>query len=322
MFFFGNKQNAKRKEKRETLNVKMRSKETRARRVRFAGTLLCVCLSLFLLVMIGWKGIEVGMREMIYSNPRLAIDRIDVETDGVVAPDKIREWARVKHGESLLALDLASLKRDLELRPIVESASAEKILPRQLRITIVERKPVAVVYLFQSATGGAPYGFDRFFLDGAGMVIPPLRRDERNIKADPNPSSLPALLGFDAQKLRPGMCVNSPEIRAALDLIQAYEHSPVASQIEIRSVDLSQPHTLILRTAENSEITFAQENYPRQLARLQTTLDYARREGRLLASLDLAIGNYVPARWQDNSTNSPAVPVLAPQNPKPKKKHV
>lgn len=323
MFGFGKKQNAKRKEKRETLNVKMRAGEARIRRVRMLGTLFCFSLSLFLLVMIGWKGVEYVMREMVYSNPRLAIDRIDVETDGVVSPEKIREWARVKTGDNLLALDLTRVKRDLELRPIVESASAEKILPRQLRISVVERKPLVVVYLFQSANANGAYGFDRFYLDAAGMVIPPLRRDERNAKADPNPSALTALVGFDPHQLRPGLCVDSPELRAALDLITAIERSPVSALLDVRSIDLSAPHTLIARTGENTEITFSLDNFPKQLARLQTTLAYARREGRLLASLDLAVGNYVPARWQDSATNAPVVaPAIVPSNLKPRKKHV
>src|ERR1051325_6166925 len=94
------------------------------------------------------------MREAVYKNPRLAIERIDIETDGVLSPEKIREWARVKKGDNLLSLDLSRLKRDLELHPLVESAAAEKILPRHLRISITERKPLAVVYLYRAGAAG------------------------------------------------------------------------------------------------------------------------------------------------------------------------
>ncbi|HEY6229373.1 MAG TPA: FtsQ-type POTRA domain-containing protein, partial [Verrucomicrobiae bacterium] len=148
MSLFKAKKNARKKEKRESLSVKKRGGEERARRVRFVATLFGFSMSLFLLTLFGWKGVEFVMREAVYKNPRLAIERIDIETDGVLSPEKIREWARVKKGENLLGLDLSRIKRDLELHPLIENASAEKILPRQLRITITERKPLAVVYLY------------------------------------------------------------------------------------------------------------------------------------------------------------------------------
>jgi len=263
------------------------------------------------------------MREAVYKNPRLAIDRIDIETDGVLSPEKIREWARVKTGENLLALDLATLKRDLELHPLVETATAEKILPRQLRISVTERKPLAVVYLYHSGVTQVHNGLDRVYLDGAGMVIPPLQADERNPSADPNPSALPSLTGFNPRDLRPGSFVDSAQIHAALDLIGQYERSPVASMIEFRAIDLTSPQTLLARVDADTEITFASDNFARQLARLQTTLDFARRQNRMLASLDLAVGNYVPARWIEPGTNAPAAVLPSTlQNSKNRKKHV
>jgi cell division protein FtsQ len=317
--FFKPAKNARKKEKREELPVKLRAGEARSRRVKFVGSLFCFSLSLFLLVLFGWKGVEIVMRKAVYSNPRLAIDRIDIETDGVLSPEKIREWARVKKGDNLLSLDLSRLKRDLELHPLIESAAAEKILPRHLRISVTERKPLAVVYLYRSGASG----LDRVYLDAAGMVIPPLQNDERNPAADPNPSALPALTGLNARELRPGASVESPHIRAALELISQYDRSPVASMTEFRAIDLSSPHTLVAHVDPGSEITFSNDNFSRQLTRLQTTLHYARKQNLALASLDLAVGNYVPARWIEPSTNAPAaLPTLLPPNNKPKSKHV
>jgi cell division protein FtsQ len=318
----GNK-NSRRKQKREELSVKTRGGEHRARRVRFLATLFCFSLSLFLLVLLGWKGVDFVMREAVYTNPRLAIDQIDIETDGVLSPEKIREWARVKEGENLLAVDLARVKRDLELHPLVESAAAEKILPRRLRISVTERKPLAVVYLYYAGTTKIQNGLDRVYLDAAGMVIPPLLPNERNPAADPNPSALPALTGFNPRELRPGALVDSPQIRAALDLISQYERAPVAGMIDFRSIDLSSPTTLLARVDPGTEITFAPDNFARQLARLQSTLDYARTHDRTLATLDLAVGNFVPARWFEPSTNAPAAaPITLPQNSTNRKKHV
>lgn len=320
--FKGNK-NARKKEKRESLSVKKRGGEERARKVRFVASLFGFSLSLFLLILLGWKGVDFVMREAVYKNPRLAIERIDIETDGVLSHDKVREWARVKTGDNLLALDLARLKRDLELHPLIESAAAEKILPRLLRITITERRPLAVVYLYYSGKTQIQNGLDRVYIDGAGMVIPPLQASERNPAADPNPSALPALTGFNPRELRPGAFVASQQVRAALELLNQFDRSSVASMIEFRSIDLSSPHTLLVRADPETEITFAPDNFERQLARLQTTLEFARRQNRSVATLDLAVGNYVPVRWVEPSTNAPAAttPVIL-QNSRNRKKHV
>ena len=323
MGLFKANKNARKKEKRESLSVKGRRNEHSARRVRFVAALFGFSVSLFLLILAGWKGVEFVMREAVYKNPRLAIERIDIETDGVLSRDKIREWARVKKGDNLLALDLSRLKRDLELHPLVESAAAEKILPRQLRITITERKPLAVVYLYHSGATKIQNGLDRVYLDGAGMVIPPLQADERSPAADPNPSALPALVGFNPRELRPGAFVDSTHIRAALDLLAQYERSAVASMIDFRSIDLTSPQTLVARVDSDTEITFATDNFARQLVRLQTTLEFARGQNRMLASLDLAVGNYVPARWIEPGTNAPAaLPPILLQNSRNRKKHV
>jgi cell division protein FtsQ len=324
MGLFKKNKNSRRKEKREELNVKKRGGEHRARRIRFVATLFGFSLSLFTLVLLGWKGVDFVMREVVYTNPRLAIDDIEIETDGVLSSEKIREWARVKKGDNLLALDLSRLKRDLELHPLVEMAAAEKILPRTVRISVTERKPVAVVYLYYAGTTRVQNGLDRIYLDAAGMVIPPLQPDERNPAADPNPSSLPALTGVDPRELRPGGYVDSAKIRAALDLISQYDRSSVASMIDFRSVDVSSSQTLLARVEPGTEITFAPENFARQLARLQTTLEYARTNNRTLATLDLAVGNYVPARWIESSTNAPTpvTPLTPPQHSSNRKKHV
>lgn len=323
MGLFKANKNARKKEKRAALTVKKRGGEERARRVRFVATLFGFSVSLFLLTLFGWKGVEFAMREAVYKNPRLAIDRIDIETDGVLSPEKIREWARVNKGENLLGLDLSRIKRDLELHPLIEVAAAEKILPRQLRITVTERKPLAVVYLYHSGVTQVHNGLDRVYLDGAGMVIPPLQTDERNPAADPNPSALPALTGFNPRDLRPGAFVDSAQIRAALDFIAQYDRSRAANMIEFRSVDLTSPQTLTARVDADTAVTFATDNFARQLARLETTLEFARGQNRMLSSLDLAVGNYVPARWIESGTNAPAaLPPTLLQNPRNRKKHV
>lgn len=322
---FGLFKRGNRRKEKSAKEIGVKARKSRSLGVRLATALLGFSISLTLLALLGWKGVQFAIDAAVYRNPQLAIEQIVIETDGTLVPERIREWARVKVGDNLLALDLNRVKRDLEFRAVIETASVEKLLPRTLRITIVERKPVAVVHLFRS--GGQ---FDYTLLDANGVVVPPTPPGYRKEGAV-DPSSLPVLTGFNPRELRPGIAVNSPQILSALELIQAFEHSPLASMVEVKTVDLSAQTTLLVKTAENCEVTLACEDFERQLARWKAALDLGRRYNRILASIDLAVGNYVPATWREvtlinaPATTTPAPPAAQPrrsENPSRARKHV
>jgi cell division septal protein FtsQ len=65
------------------------------------------------------------------------------QTDGAIAPEQLRRWAGIKLNQNLLALDIAKVKRDLEMIPRIQSASVDRLLPGTLMIQVVEREPLA-----------------------------------------------------------------------------------------------------------------------------------------------------------------------------------
>src|SRR5471032_976569 len=127
------------------LDVKLRSDQVRATRTRLALILFmvpaCTLLGLYLL----WRSGEWALDKFIYENSEFAIQNIQVQTDGVIAPEQLRQWSNVKPGANLIALDLSSVKRNLELVSTIDSVSIERVLPRTLKIRVTERKPVAQV---------------------------------------------------------------------------------------------------------------------------------------------------------------------------------
>ncbi len=72
---------------------------------------------------------EWTLDKFVYENSEFAIRRVDVQTDGVISPDQLRRWSGVKPGDNLMALDLASVKRNLELVSTIGSVSVERVLP-------------------------------------------------------------------------------------------------------------------------------------------------------------------------------------------------
>jgi cell division septal protein FtsQ len=114
------------------------------------------------------------------------------KTDGVIAPEQLRRWTGVKPGANLIALDLAAVKRNLELVSVIDSVSVERVLPRTLKIRVTERDPIAQVNV-PRADGASGIAVSVFQLDADGIVMQPLdpapvhgsaAADERGIAGD------------------------------------------------------------------------------------------------------------------------------------------
>lgn len=301
------------------LDVRSRSGPLKAVRLRMAVSALAISAGIVLVLFVSWKGGELLLEQYVYTNPSFAIERIDLQTDGIIPMEQIRAWANVKVGQNILSLDLARIKRDLELVPLVESASVERLLPRQLVIRVREREPIARIVVFSPREGllePAP-----IYLDEHGMVIPPLLRTLNTAAFDNATRFVPTITGISAAAFRPGHIVDSPYVLAALRWIRGFQQSEMTGHVEVRAIDVSSPAAMIVSTEQGNEVTFSYRDFDSQLARWRSVHEYAGRRTRLIASLDLAVTNYVPATFLD-LTNGPP-PLLHPTQPSPyRKKHV
>src|SRR6266403_1179433 len=140
--WFQRKPKNRRLGREQVLEVKLRSSVVRAARIRLAAIAFAVTFATVFSVYLAWRIGEWALDTLVYDNKAFAIQQIEVQTDGVIAVDQLRRWTGVKLGSNLLALDLASVKRNLELVPLIQSASVERILPHLLRVRVVEREPI------------------------------------------------------------------------------------------------------------------------------------------------------------------------------------
>jgi len=223
------------------------------------------------------------------------IRQVEVQTDGVIASDHIRRWAMIKPNQNLLALDLAKVKRDLELVPLIQSASVERILPNALKIRVSEREPVAQIPMMQLKAGG---GYEQvlYHVDNSGFIFHPLDPRLRAKSAGSSAQQLPVISGVDARELRAGCRVEAEQIRAALELIRQFDRSSMFGYVDLLRMDLSIPEILHLYTAQGSEVFFALENFDRQLHRWRLVYDQSQRWGKAIGSLDLSVANNAPLR--------------------------
>jgi POTRA domain, FtsQ-type len=296
------------------LDVKLRSDQVRATRTRLVSVALGVTFGTVFGLYLLWRMGEWALDKFVYENSTFAIQNIEVQTDGVIAPEQLRRWTRVRIGANLIALDLASVKRNLELVSTIESVSVERVLPRTLKVRVTERSPVAQVNV-PTAGGAGGIAFSVFQVDANGCVMQPLDPRLSTIPLAQITEELPVITGLNVYQLQPGHRVESPQVQAALALIGAFEHSPMAGLVDLRRVDVSQPGVVVATTAQGSEITFALENLQQQLARWRKIYDWGQTMSKTIASADLAVSNNVPVCW----TASTVVPVAAPKNSNPAK---
>ena len=304
----------------QVLDVKLRSSQVRAARTRMGAIVLGAAFAAIFGLYLAYRTSNWVLNRLVYENKAFAIQELDVQTDGVISLDELRRWTGVKPGANLLALDLARVKRDLELVPLVQAVSIERILPRTLRIRITEREPIAQINVPRLRQGG---GVDLavYQLDADGYVMVPLEPRQRAIPLNQPGDALPTVCGVNSSELQPGRRIGTPQVQAALRLILAFEQSPMAGLVDLRRVDVSSPEALVVTTGQGSEVTFGFADLDQQLRRWHDIFDLGQTMSKAIGTLDLAVTNNIPARWLEAS----AVPPSTPKSIKPlrlRKNHV
>jgi cell division septal protein FtsQ len=296
------------------LDVKLRSSQVRAARTRLAALVIGVSFGIVFGLYVIWRAGEWTLDRLIYENRSFAIQETDIQTDGVISVEQLRRWSGIKPGENLLALDLARVKRDLELVPLIQTVSVERVLPRTLRVRVTEREPVAQINVPRPREGG---GLELivFLLDAGGSVMLPLDPRQRAVPVHQAGEQLPLISGLNASELQPGRRVQSPQVSAALQLIDKFDHSPMAGFVDLKRVDVASAEVLVVTTGQGSEITFSVHDLDRQLRRWREIHEAGLRMNKTVATLDLAVANNIPATWAEGAAPPP------PRSSKPSRTH-
>jgi hypothetical protein len=145
-----------------------------------------------------------------------------------------------------------------------------------------------------------------YFLDGHARVMPPLGAGRPDLQAAF--ASLPVVSGLGAGSLRVGHDLPVPNIRAALELVRLFPHSPLASQVRLASVSVADPAVLLVATEQGAEVTLPLRQLDLQLHRWRLVHEAGTRQGRTIRWLDLSMTNNCPVLWQPVTPEPVAVP--------------
>jgi len=320
MIWLNRKQKNKRNRRGRVLDVKLRSDQVRRSRMRFGTLAFSVAFGTAFGLYLLWRVGQLALNQLVYENRAFAIQKFDVQTDGVISTDQLQRWMGVKPGQNLFALDLARVKRDLEMVPLIASVSLERVLPHTLCVRVSERVAVAQVNVPRpDARGGVEVVV--FHLDPDGFVMLPLDPRLRTTPLAQPDDPFPVLTGVGLHELQPGRQLQLPQARAALRLITEFALSPMAGLVDLRRIDVGVPGVLLVTTGQGSEVTFGLRDPERQLLRWREIHDLGQRTQRIIATLDLAVTNNIPARWAEVGTTPAATPKI-PKIVRTKRKNV
>jgi cell division protein FtsQ len=90
-----------------------------------------------------WLCLQWTGRLLFTENPRFAIREVEAKSDGVIPESVLREWANVRPGSNLFAVDLPLVQYRLKQQPIIRQAMVRRHLPDRISITVNERLPLA-----------------------------------------------------------------------------------------------------------------------------------------------------------------------------------
>ena len=306
MLWFKRKPRNRALERRHVLDVKVARRQVVRMRVRVATLAAGLSLGTFFLLYVVWRSGHAAMNHFVYDNKAFAIEQIDIQTDGVIALDQLRRWAGARPGQNLFSLDLTRVKRDLELVPAIQNVAVERVLPHTLKVRVTEREPVAQIQNYQ--------------LDAEGCAMLPLAAAQRSMPVQPS-EHCPIITGVTPAELRAGKVVESPQLRAALKFLAAFEHSSMAPLVDIARIDVSAPDVLLVVTVQQNEVTFRTADFEKQLNRWHLVFMKGQEHARSIGTLDLSVVEHVPLRWLEATAVPPAAAKLRKTSPY-KKKHV
>ncbi|MGD0650237.1 MAG: FtsQ-type POTRA domain-containing protein [Verrucomicrobiia bacterium] len=284
--------NRRKKRQQYLLDVKVQTQGRLRRRLRWIAAVLSA-VAVFILTCYGLcRLVRFGVARLAFENPRFAIAQIVVENDGGLTPQQVVQFAGVRVGQNLLALDLNQVRRTLEMIPLVKRVEVRRLLPQRLFIHIDERIAVARLRVPSRELNGTT-----FLIDRSGVVMKPIKLADGTMLQPQMPGSLPLLTGVTLADLRVGRPVESEQICRALELLNKLQQVAAGSMLEVEQIDLSKSHQLTLVTKQRTLVKFDVEEFPHQLRRLSAILSWAQQRQKLVQSVDLTVNRGVPVTF-------------------------
>ena len=213
----------------------------------------------------------------------LRVAQVRTEGNQILEAEEVVRLAAIPRDARLFDLDLAAVESRVRSHAFVRAAQVTRSVPDRVTITVVERKPVAVV-----AADGLAY------VDGEGVVLPSVRSEEL--------FDLPVITGVAIpSELTPGTTVRSGEILSALRVIAIAARLGDDACRRISEVHIRPDRQMVLTTAENGvSVMLGGEDVGVRLVKFEGFWKdiVGHRGAQDLELVDLRYEDQVVARWK------------------------
>ena len=82
----------------------------------------------------------------IYPNLKLNIQKITIENNLILDSEKVKKKLNFLYDETLFFLNIKKIEKNLKVIDFIESFSIKKIYPNELKLIILEKKPIAILH--------------------------------------------------------------------------------------------------------------------------------------------------------------------------------
>ncbi len=286
--------NVRQRRQQHLLDVKVRSRSaTQHRNRRLVVGFAKIVLAIGVIVTIHF-GVQESARRFFFENPDYQLSTIEVQSDGSLQRDRVLEVTGLHEGENIFHVDLARVHDQLQQLPQVDDVQVVRKLPGEIDIKITERKPIA--WLTSEKTMADPFASNvAFLVDARGVLM-------KEKKLLPEYLGLPLISGCASEGLSAGKTVESPEAKAALELLRMSTRSFMQTRFQIREIDVSKGYCLLVTDKDHSRVTFGFNDLDTQLRRLEQFLVYADDTKQELATVNLLVQRNIPVTFGKTPT--------------------
>ncbi|MBL9154702.1 MAG: FtsQ-type POTRA domain-containing protein [Verrucomicrobiales bacterium] len=271
------------------LDVKLNSRRgQRVRQCRRQAAVIKV-VAIVLTLITASAAVRWAYRQAFYENSEFRLDRLLVETDGVLSEADVALAADVEMGMNLMTIDLKSVRSQLSALPMVHKVEVSRELPDLLQITIQERQPLA--WLSCPTQGVVPRSeIQGYLVDQNGEVFRCEKLLQRYL-------DLPVIETQEMPKPTDGSQVESKPVKAAIRLIRESDRLFGADGLRVTEVRVRNVYSLQCNYNNLMQVIFSLKDIDRGLQDLRWIVTHAHSAGQQLATVNVIPSKNIPVTF-------------------------
>jgi cell division protein FtsQ len=215
----------------------------------------------------------------------LLVERIDIRGNHILTEKELVALAKVPTGTPLYDVDLLEIRSRVRVSAYVADAIVVHDLPAAIKITIRERKPVAIL-------GGS----EPFYVSAEGYVLPPVNSKEV--------FDLPVITGMEQpQSIKAGMKIASENFDAAVEILSEAAALDGNLYHLISEINIGSLEPTVYVSDQGIPIFFRRDSIRAQLVYLLSFWNqYVRQQSpERVRSIDLRFEGQVVVSWNKPS---------------------